>query len=113
MLITPVVASTWAIRLRTLSPKMVNSPPIYNLFPSSKSDLTVPLQFFTFQADTRPCALIWATRWRALSPIAENCPPINQPPLPSGILTKTVLFGCDTLTGWLTILPKVVSVMMP
>ena len=98
-LITPVVASTWAMRLRKLSPITVNSPPMYKLLPSSKSVLTVPLQFLTRHADTRPCALICATRWRALSPIAVNCPPINQPPLPSGMLTKTVLLGCDTFAG--------------
>ena len=69
MLITPVVASTCAIRLRILSPITVNSPPMYKLFPSSKSVLTVLLQFLTRQADTRPAALICATRWRALSPI--------------------------------------------
>jgi hypothetical protein len=42
-----------------------------------------------------------------------NHPPINQPPLPSGMLTKTVLFGCDTFAGRLTILPKVVSAIIP
>ena len=113
LVIPPVATFTSAIRLRTLSPITVNSPPMYKLLPSSCNALTLPLQFLTRHADTRPCALICATRWRALSPIAVNCPPINQPPLPSGMLTKTVLFGCDTFAGRLTILPKVVSAIIP
>ena len=62
MLITPVVASTCAIRLRILSPITVNSPPTYKLFPSSKSVLTMLLQFLTRHAVTRPCALMCAIR---------------------------------------------------